>query len=506
MNLLDLLQMTKSQPVQQAENSLGPIMQFLSQHHSRPMQPLQMPDLPDHSGMIMQAGLQRQAQKDQYAAHLKAKADLEAQQARAIAGHETQLSEDPQIQAMLASGNPQLVAYAMKLAEDETQKKLAARYNENPTYQKWLNASPEERQLMEQYLRTKTPSTNVYTDNVKPPIGYRWANEEHSAVEPLIGGPADVAAQPLTESQQKAKRDYAVMNATSQQVDNFFKDNQGFSLDDISDKDLVGLGLMELDNPLADSMGLTPLLEQKGKALVNPKVVEYYNMISRWNEIFGRDKSGGAIKNPEYRKWLFQYWPWKGDTPEITQNKIAARKAHEAALREGMMPELRQQGVINPYLATAADRLGLPLDHPVVQLAQQGIIPQESGGQANIHDSVDGAKGLMQVMPDTFNQMLPGGNIADPTDNTTAGLKYLLQNWTNTGGDLRATAMNYHGGPNGYLKPNAKDGLGVSNKQYANSVTKKLEAIQTAKQFTRNSPANKDKLNSLQERAKALGW
>lgn len=495
MNLLDLLQMTKGQPVQQAENSISPIMQFLAQHRSQPMAPLQMPNMPDHSGMILQAGLQKQEQQDQYAAHLQAKAQMEAQQAAAVMGHEAELSDDPQVQALLRSGNKALVAYALKIAEDEKQKKIAAQYNENPTYQKWAHASPEERALMEQYLRTKTPSTNVYTDNVKPPVGYRWGDEAHTAVVPLIGGPADVAAQPLTESQAKAMSNLKVMEETSKQYDEFLSRTK-FDPTKMSAKDSFAQGLISIDSPLAEAFGLTPSVEAAGRRMASPESLEYFTIISRWNEIFGREKSGGAIKNPEYRAWLMQYWPGPNDSAEVVAQKTAARKAYEQSQMDVSHPELRQQAT-SPYIAKAAERLGLPIDHPVVQLAQQGIVPQESGGNEKIHDSVDGAKGLMQVMPSTFNQVLPGGDINDPYDNATAGLAYLLDNWTKTDGSLTATAMNYHGGPKGYQRPNAKDGLGVSNQQYAKSVLANIR---------KNSPANKDKKAELEKRAAALGW
>jgi hypothetical protein len=347
MNLIDLLQMTKPQAAQQQPEGLGPIMQFLSQHGGRQMPAINMPEQPNYGQQIMAHGLQKQDRTDEYAAHLQAKNDMEQQQAQAIVGHEAELSDDPQVQSMLKSGNPQLVTYAMKIAEDEKQKKIAAQYNENPTYQKWLNASPEEKAQLEQYLRMKTPATNIYTDSMKPPVGYRWNGEDHTSVLPLTGGPEDKAAQPLTESQAKAMSNLSVMEETSRQYDEFMA-RTGFDPTKMTAKDSMAQGLMSIDSPIADAFGLTPSIEAQGRRMATPQALEYFTTIGRWNEIFGRDKSGGAIKNPEYRAWLMQYWPGPHDTTEIVANKTKARKAYEQSLMLTANPENRQQASVSP--------------------------------------------------------------------------------------------------------------------------------------------------------------
>lgn len=526
MNLLDLLQMTKGQPVQQAENSISPIMQFLAQHRSQPMPLLQMPNMPDHSGMILQAGLQKQEQQDQYAAHLQAKAQMEAQQAAAVAGHEAELSDDPQVQAMLRSGNPQLVAYAMKIAEDEKQKKIAAQYNENPTYQKWLNSSSEERALMEQYLRTKTPSTNVYTDNVKPPVGYRWGDEAHTAVVPLTGGPADVAAQPLTESQAKAMSNLKVMEETSKQYDEFLARTK-FDPTKISAKDSFAQGLISIDSPLAEAFGLTPSVEAAGRRMASPESLEYFTIISRWNEIFGREKSGGAIKNPEYRAWLMQYWPGPNDSPEVVAQKTAARKAYEQSQMDVSHPEFRQQAT-NTYIAKVVDA---GKGYNVVETADGTLLKQEgdratrnnnpgnleyrgqngaigSDGRFAIFQSKEaGSQAMANLL---FNSDLYGNlrlseaihKYAPPVENNTSG--YLSRVLAAVGNKNKL--MSQYSPEERAAIIRAMQAVEGNKPVKMTVLQQHKEATKMASSFTKNSPANKDKKAELEKRAAALGW
>lgn len=487
MNLLDLLQLTKGQPVQQAENSIGPIMQFLAQHRSQPMPLLQMPNMPDHSGMIMQAGLQKQARQDLYAAHLQAKAQMEAQQAAAIAGHEAELSDDPQVQAMLRSGNPQLVAYAMKIAEDEKQKKIASQYNENATFAKYLDALQTDPAKAAQMMAWKKAGATNINMGDKTANDIVWMTPEQKvaagldpgqpyAINQKSGMPEAIKPNEFTDAQNVATGYYNRMLAAEEVLDSEMA--AGFETG--SPKEAIANAL---------PYGLGGLLR-------TPQMQRVRQAQEDWVRAKLRKESGAAIPPDEMDREIQTYFPGLNETdPSVIEQKRRSRQKAVEQLYEATGG--KQSAGTNPYVAKAAERLGLPIDHPVVQLAQQGIVPQESGGNEKIHDSVDGAKGLMQVMPSTFNQVLPGGNINDPYDNATAGLAYLLDNWTKTGGNLTATAMNYHGGPKAYQRPNIKDGLGVSNQQYAKSVLANIR---------KNSPVNKDKKAELQKRAAALGW
>jgi len=90
----------------------------------------------------------------------------------------------------------------------------------------------------------------------------------------------------------------------------------------------------------------------------------------------------------------------------------------------------------------------------VRQLAQiYGVPPalalsiwqQESSAGKNAATSSKGARGGFQVMPATFQQYNPGGNIDDPTDNAVAGLRY-LRDLMDRYGDPELAAQAYYGG------------------------------------------------------------
>lgn len=114
---------------------------------------------------------------------------------------------------------------------------------------------------------------------------------------------------------------------------------------------------------------------------------------------------------------------------------------------------------------------------PLESLARS-IYMQESTGGKNTKTSNAGAVGGMQILPGTFNEVLPGGNINDPYDNSRAGLRYIKKMNDLAGGDLTLTAAGYYGGPGGLNK--AKEGVAVSDPRNPNAPT----TLQYAKQVT----------------------
>ena len=114
---------------------------------------------------------------------------------------------------------------------------------------------------------------------------------------------------------------------------------------------------------------------------------------------------------------------------------------------------------------------------PLESLARS-IYMQESSGGKNTKTSNAGAVGGMQILPGTFNEVLPGGNINDPYDNSRAGLRYIKKMNDLAGGDLTLTAAGYYGGPGGLNK--AKEGVAVSDPRNPNAPT----TLQYAKQVT----------------------
>jgi hypothetical protein len=131
----------------------------------------------------------------------------------------------------------------------------------------------------------------------------------------------------------------------------------------------------------------------------------------------------------------------------------------------------------NPMIADAAKRFGVPAAwiRAVMQL--------ESGGRTMLGEnqpivSHAGAMGLMQLMPDTYNDMKKayhlGSNPFDPRDNIMAGAAYLRF----LHGKYAYPAMfeAYNDGP-GHLEERLKSGnmLPAETELYVANITKKLD-------------------------------
>jgi hypothetical protein len=129
----------------------------------------------------------------------------------------------------------------------------------------------------------------------------------------------------------------------------------------------------------------------------------------------------------------------------------------------------------NPFEQALVDEgiVGTPLE-PLAR----SIYMQESGAGRNTKTSNAGAVGGMQILPGTFNEMLPGGNINDPYQNSVAGLRYIKKMNDLAGGDPSLVAAGYYGGPGGLQK--AKQGVAVRDPRNPNAP----DTLQYAKQVT----------------------
>ena len=115
----------------------------------------------------------------------------------------------------------------------------------------------------------------------------------------------------------------------------------------------------------------------------------------------------------------------------------------------------------------------------------KSIHGQESGGKATSKDSNRGAKGPMQVMPDTFKGVAdPDMDITKPLDNMRAGIRYGRQGFSAAKGDPVLAGAYYYGGPGGMKK--AAQGVAVSDPKnpnapttigYGQSVAKRMTAL-----------------------------
>lgn len=119
----------------------------------------------------------------------------------------------------------------------------------------------------------------------------------------------------------------------------------------------------------------------------------------------------------------------------------------------------------------------------------RSIYTQESGGGKNTKTSNAGARGGMQIIPGTFNQVADKGwSIDDPLHNARAGIRYLKVLDKQAGGDPALTAAGYYGGPGGLEK--ARRGIAVSDPRNPNAPNTLQYGQQVAARITPgNSPA-----------------
>lgn len=109
------------------------------------------------------------------------------------------------------------------------------------------------------------------------------------------------------------------------------------------------------------------------------------------------------------------------------------------------------------------------------------IFQQESSSGRNSGVSTAGARGPMQLMPATFKQMYPEGNIDDPRHNIEAGIRYLKHGKATLGtDDPRLLAAGYYQGYNrdslkrGEIQDTNPDPNAPSVPQYADQVAGRL--------------------------------
>jgi SLT domain-containing protein len=151
----------------------------------------------------------------------------------------------------------------------------------------------------------------------------------------------------------------------------------------------------------------------------------------------------------------------------------------------------------NPFEKALADEglVGTPLE-PLAR----SIYMQESSSGQNTKTSNAGAVGGMQILPGTFKEVLPGGDINNPYDNSRAGLRYIKQMYNQSGGDLNLTAVGYYGGPGGMQK--AKQGVAVSDPRNPNAPTTLEYAKQVLARTNKPNQPNKPNKNVSRETLK----
>ena len=120
------------------------------------------------------------------------------------------------------------------------------------------------------------------------------------------------------------------------------------------------------------------------------------------------------------------------------------------------------------------------------------VYGQESGSGANARTSIDGARGGMQIMPDTFKRFArPGESIDNPVDNMRVGIRYIKSLGDRFGNDPARMGVGYfsgegnvNGGEGSAWKNDRKDGNGKSVSGYVSDVLGRLSPVKSAQAAT----------------------
>ncbi len=132
------------------------------------------------------------------------------------------------------------------------------------------------------------------------------------------------------------------------------------------------------------------------------------------------------------------------------------------------------------------------------------IWSQESGGNWKSRDSNKGARGGMQVMPDTFRAMMGDADQRDPWNNLEAGIKYIAYGQKTLGTtDPELLAAGYHAGyDRDSLKrgiiPNVSDGA-KNTRDYAREVAGRAgKTVSDSGEASRFAPMSDDEVKQYQ--------
>jgi soluble lytic murein transglycosylase-like protein len=122
--------------------------------------------------------------------------------------------------------------------------------------------------------------------------------------------------------------------------------------------------------------------------------------------------------------------------------------------------------VVKPFIESAAKDNSLPVT------MVRAVIEQESG-YLPCAVSPKGAQGLMQLMPDTAND-LSVKDVFDPKDNIAAGAKYLKQLLDKYKGDNKLALAAYNAGPAAVDAANGVPDI-QETRDYVDAILKKIK-------------------------------
>jgi hypothetical protein len=154
--------------------------------------------------------------------------------------------------------------------------------------------------------------------------------------------------------------------------------------------------------------------------------------------------------------------------------------------------------LIPASVAAIAHEVGLSGEQLKMHTAITG---QESGNNATISNSIDGAHGPGQIMPDTFKKYaLPGESIDNPADNIRVSQRIIKDLSNKTNGDLARVAVGYFSGegniaPAGSATPWKRDTQDGNQKKVSSYVDGVVKKYSTDKNTYTPAPLNPGNLS-----------
>ena len=208
--------------------------------------------------------------------------------------------------------------------------------------------------------------------------------------------------------------------------------------------------------------------------------------IANLGELHGWDKDTTTAEQAAYRgktySALIQNMLGQNNVEQAQQTFDRVKDRLDAGsvahIQQMLLPHVRKQQTQMDYAALGGG----------VSSITEAIRAQESGGRPG-QVSVQGARGTMQVMPDTFAENArPGESFANPADVDAVGARLVAKYEQQYAGDPERVAVAYFSGPGNVSEPGSpnpwkedrKDGNGKSVSSYVKDVTSRLKKDTTA--------------------------
>lgn len=263
-----------------------------------------------------------------------------------------------QLRTAFASGNPELVQYALKSMQDMQNSTMndieRTSLQKNIASTNLQPGSDEYSQLIEKAISSPGQQININTGPGKPPEGYVWSPDAKELVR-IPGGPADLTEKALTEDQSKNVTYSAMAQSADPELD---RTTEEASMSASSIKRF-------LDN--------IPIIgEGVSSAFIYPNMSEttqlFNNAAANFVAGINRRESGATVTPYEWRVAFERYLPVYGDKPATIKWKSKNRKTAIKSMSkssgpagEKILKEMQDEGSIGK---PSTDRQWKPGDGP----------------------------------------------------------------------------------------------------------------------------------------------